>query len=791
MIFKRLWLKARTLLNMNEWRMRLLGLEFSKEPRSRCGLILIQIDGLSHPDLESALARGHMPFLRRLMRREHYGLHPLYSGIPSNTPAFQGEFFFGQPQCVPAFQFWDRTDKKIFTMFEKNSAGQIEKEMLKKNPGLIEGGSAYCNIFSGGAAESHVCVSTADWVNILKAWNPYSVLISLLLRPYAILRGVLLCIFESVLALVDVFRGFLSGQDIWMELCFIGSRVFSSILVREIATEHARMDIYRGLPVIQVNYFGYDEQAHRRGPSSRFAYWSLSGIDSAIRRIWFSAAHARRRHYEVWIYSDHGQEAVSPFKKINGCSIQEAVQTIYEEEGFSKNDLGFGMFSRGNQAWGDTVMGKRYSAVETIDDKMMPQVTTLGPIAQVYFPFLFSDVQKKDFVKLLIEENPSIPLIAIPLDEGKVLYQTPRGVYGMPENAAEVLGKDHPYLEAVASDLNRLLKHEKCGDLVIFGWSAGMKSVSFSNENGAHAGLGPRETQAFVLLPQGTVLQGKDKNWIRPADLRQAALVTMGKVKADPKSVRIAPHGNSSLRVLSYNVHSCVGSDGILSIERIARIIAKADPDVVALQELDAGRRILEADQAAAIARELEMKFYFHPVCGRELQCFGNAILSRYPMELVRAENFPLLAKSTVFEPRGVLWVKIDFHGRPIHILNTHLSLWGPELGLQIKKMLGPGILGHPELGKEVILCGDFNMVPRSKFYRMMTAHFQEPVSELNGKESFHTWTSRWPIRRLDYIFKRGDFKGVWLKLPRTRLERYASDHLPIAADFEFQDKAH
>jgi hypothetical protein len=66
-------------------------------------------------------------------------------------------------------------------MFERHSAGEVEKSLLEKDEGLIAGGSSYGNIFAGGAAESHVCASTADWVSVLKAWNPYSLLVSFLL----------------------------------------------------------------------------------------------------------------------------------------------------------------------------------------------------------------------------------------------------------------------------------------------------------------------------------------------------------------------------------------------------------------------------------------------------------------------------------------------------------------------------------------------------------------------------------------------------------------------------------
>jgi endonuclease/exonuclease/phosphatase family metal-dependent hydrolase len=66
---------------------------------------------------------------------------------------------------------------------------------------------------------------------------------------------------------------------------------------------------------------------------------------------------------------------------------------------------------------------------------------------------------------------------------------------------------------------------------------------------------------------------------------------------------------NKVPRILSYNAHSCLGMDGSLSPQRIARVIAPCQPDIVCLEELDVGRvRTQGVDQAHAIARELGMR---------------------------------------------------------------------------------------------------------------------------------------------------------------------------------------
>src|SRR5689334_13841828 len=57
------------------------------------------------------------------------------------------------------------------------------------------------------------------------------------------------------------------------------------------------------------------------------------------------------------------------------------------------------------------------------------------------------------------------------------------------------------------------------------------------------------------------------------------------------------------VRIMTYNVHSCRGMDGAISHERIAEVIERYNPDVVALQELDLGReRSGRLDQTRSIA---------------------------------------------------------------------------------------------------------------------------------------------------------------------------------------------
>ena len=115
-------------------------------------------------------------------------------------------------------------------------------------------------------------------------------------------------------------------------------------------------------------------------------------------------------------------------------------------------------------------------------------------------------------------------------------------------------------------------------------------------------------------------------------------------------------------RIMTYNVHSCVGVDEKLDVGRIAAVIAQSKPDIVALQELDVGRpRTGGVDQAHAIASELGMHFHFHPAFNIAEEQYGDAILSTVPLTLRRAAALPTSPSVRGLEPRGALWVAVEF----------------------------------------------------------------------------------------------------------------------------------
>lgn len=243
--------------------------------------------------------------------------------------------------------------------------------------------------------------------------------------------------------------------------------------------------------------------------------------------------------------------------------------------------------------------------------------------------------------------------------------------------------------------------------------------------------------------------------------------------------------GDRPLKILTYNVHSCIGTDRRHDPSRIAEVIAASGADIIGLQELDVGRRRTgSVDQAHAIASALCMQAHFHPAMHVEEEKYGDAILTAMPMRLVKADGLP-----SIGEPRGAIWVEITIGDRKLQVINTHLGLRRRERLQQAAALLGPAWLAHPDcLGQPTILMGDFNSVPSSLAYRTLTLGLRD--AGLPGPKPRPTFPSRYPLLRLDYIFLSGGLASRGIHLPADLLSRRASDHLPLLATVEFADES-
>ncbi|MDP3746912.1 MAG: endonuclease/exonuclease/phosphatase family protein [Phenylobacterium sp.] len=238
-------------------------------------------------------------------------------------------------------------------------------------------------------------------------------------------------------------------------------------------------------------------------------------------------------------------------------------------------------------------------------------------------------------------------------------------------------------------------------------------------------------------------------------------------------------------RILTYNVHRCVGTDRRLDVGRVAEVIARLQPDIVALQELDVGRaRTGGVDQAHEIAQRLKMSFHFHPALRVEEELYGDAILTAYPERLIQTGPLPGHPAIPQLEPRGALWLAVEIEGREVHVFNTHLGLVPKEQQIQAAWLAGHGWLDHPTRQGPTILLGDFNATATSVVYRTLHAKLEAARRLAPNKTPTSTFPSALPVLRIDHIFVSPEIRVESVTAPFDALTRVASDHLPLMMDF-------
>jgi endonuclease/exonuclease/phosphatase family metal-dependent hydrolase len=239
------------------------------------------------------------------------------------------------------------------------------------------------------------------------------------------------------------------------------------------------------------------------------------------------------------------------------------------------------------------------------------------------------------------------------------------------------------------------------------------------------------------------------------------------------------------LRIMTYNVHRCVGVDGRLDVGRVAAVIAQQRPHIVALQELDVCRQRTGAvDQAHAIANRLGMSFHFHAAMQVQEERYGDAILTAFPLTLIKAAPLPGSSSIRALEPRGALWLELEIQGRRLQVLNTHLGLVPHEQRSQAAALTGADWIGGAARRDPLIMLGDFNATPYASAYRTLARSLKDARAQCPGARASATFPSRLPMLAIDHVFVSPGVRISHVEAVRAPLARSASDHLPLVVDF-------
>jgi endonuclease/exonuclease/phosphatase family metal-dependent hydrolase len=228
------------------------------------------------------------------------------------------------------------------------------------------------------------------------------------------------------------------------------------------------------------------------------------------------------------------------------------------------------------------------------------------------------------------------------------------------------------------------------------------------------------------------------------------------------------------IRVVSYNVHGCIGADGLFEPERVAEILLALEADFVALQEVE-DRAFGGTTVSEFLADRLGMTAHYGSTLNRGDAPYGNLMLARHPAVEVRSHDISVHGG----EPRGALEARFVLGDVRLQLIATHLGLRSAERADQARKLLQ---IVDNDRADIVVLAGDINEWRPRTF----------PLKALAGGFEFHsrarTFPARSPILALDRIYVSPGAVVTRVRAESTRAARRASDHLPLVCDIEVKN---
>ena len=245
---------------------------------------------------------------------------------------------------------------------------------------------------------------------------------------------------------------------------------------------------------------------------------------------------------------------------------------------------------------------------------------------------------------------------------------------------------------------------------------------------------------------------------------------------------------STPVKVLHWNIHHGVGTDGVYNLQRIVTWIVKTGANVVSLNEVEKftswGNEDQPARFAALLAAGTGKPWYYHFAQRNSLsRGQGNMVLSTFPIE--DTESYQLSYS------RSVSRIQIVVDGVRVNVFSTHLDADSSTRRMtQISELK----TWASSISEQKIIAGDFNAWPGTpEPIAMGQVNFDAwAVARAAGTAVAYAGNTAGNTRntRIDYIWYSKGASGLVLKAMQIFDTRDASgvmpsDHRPILATFE------
>jgi endonuclease/exonuclease/phosphatase family metal-dependent hydrolase len=225
-----------------------------------------------------------------------------------------------------------------------------------------------------------------------------------------------------------------------------------------------------------------------------------------------------------------------------------------------------------------------------------------------------------------------------------------------------------------------------------------------------------------------------------------------------------------------------------VNLRKIAALLARLKPDVVAMQEIDENSRWAGSFDHLDYLR-VHAKFH-HGVFGINNRregfinlSYGNALLSQHAI----GETETVVFGQSKLGEKGFLFAEIPVHGKKLAFVNLHLHAASRRQRLRQLDLLIGWLRHRQRSGARrwaipPIICGDFNNPhTRDDATAALQSHLHDYGDYTMYPQAGGTFPSPLPRRRLDFVFLPGECRSVQCRILRTLL----SDHCPVLVEFD------
>jgi uncharacterized membrane protein YvlD (DUF360 family) len=499
------------------------------------GVVMFEIDGLSEPVLEHAIANGHVPTIARWLEESSHRLISWECDLSSQTGASQAGLLQGSNHDMPAFRWYEKDVGKLMVSNHPKDAAEIERRHSTGDGLLIADGTSRGNMFSGDAPRCSATMSVIRDKQRSRSGEYFGYFSD----PYGLLRTIALSVGDVAGERRAARRQRKSGAEhIDRGGLYPFIRAAITVVMRDLNVATLMADIVEGVPVSYSTFVGYDEVAHHSGVHEPDAFTVLKRLDAQLVRLERAALQAPRPYHLV-VLSDHGQTQGAPFRQRHGETLEEVV----------RRNVGGGAVHAPvaiDEAWGDlgavlaearehpTVAGRllnratsdrvadgtvalgptreaiaEHVALDSEGDDPNVIVLAAGCLGLVYFTArehrLTAEEIAQDHPGLLaaLASHPGIGFVMVRSEsEGAVVL----GGAGRRRLSDDLVDGEDPLLGYGARAADHLRRHDgfaHCPDLLINGTydPEAYQIQQFEEFMGSHGGLGGKQMHPFAVVP--------------------------------------------------------------------------------------------------------------------------------------------------------------------------------------------------------------------------------------------------------------------------------------------------